>query len=60
MHERFTGLLVNNTGADIRGLFEDAIRDANGRDLPEELADLFTVDTIHEGGERRLLVDFAN
>jgi hypothetical protein len=58
---RFTGQLVNNTGLDIRGIFEDAIRDADGGDLPEEIADLFTVTRItYSDGEAALLVNMMD
>ncbi len=57
METRFNGLVVNNTGADIRGIFEDAIRDANGGPLPEEIADLFSVEVVTIDGEDRLIVD---
>jgi hypothetical protein len=57
---RFNGLLVNNTGEDIRGVFEDAIRDANGGNLPEAIADLFDVSEVYVGNERRLIVNMAN
>ena len=53
---RFTGLLVNNTGQDIRGIFETALRDANGT-VPAELEDIFTVREYFNGDERRLIVD---
>lgn len=55
---RFNGLLVNNTGADIRGPFEDAIREANGEPLHEAIRDLFNVHVVEVEGERRLIVDF--
>ena len=56
---RFNGLVVDNTGADIRGIFEDAIRDANGGQLPEAIADIFSVRVVNVHGERRLIVNFA-
>ena len=57
MKTRFNGLVVDNTGADIRGIFEDAIRDANGDPIPEEIADLFSVEVVTIDGEDRLIVD---
>jgi len=56
---RFSGLVVNNTGSDIDGIFEDAIRNANGAALPEEIADLFSVRVVTIDGERRLIVDMT-
>lgn len=61
MTTRFMGKLVNNTGQDLRGMFEDAIRDANFMPLPEEIADIFSVRRyVADNGEERMIVDFAD
>lgn len=54
-------LLINNTGCDIRGAVEEAVRAAanSGTDLPEELADLFTLTVIEVNGETRARLDPA-
>lgn len=53
-------LLVNNTGVAL-GEFERAIREAvaAGAPLPESIADLFAVEVIDVGGERRIVVRWA-
>jgi hypothetical protein len=54
-------LLVNDTGVDIRDLgIEAAIRKsiATGDGLPEEIADLFSVNVIEVDGEKRAIVDW--
>jgi hypothetical protein len=54
-------LLVNDTGVDIRDLgIEAAIREsiATGDGLPEEIADLFSVNVIEVDGEKRAIVDW--
>jgi len=57
----FNGLIVNNTGNDLRicGI-ENAIREADGAELPEEIADLFDVEAVEVNGERRLVVNMLD
>lgn len=54
-------MLVNNTGVDIRGAVETAVWEAarSGSSLPEEIADLFTLDVREVDGELRAFLDAA-
>ena len=53
-------ILVNNSGSDIRD-FEVVIINAikSGEGLPEELADLFTLDVIEANGKARGILNAA-
>lgn len=53
-------MLVNNTGADVE-MFKSAIFDAikNDSPLPEEIADLFTLEIIYVNGQKRGILEFA-
>lgn len=53
-------IFANNTNADIRD-FDNIIIDCvkNNKSLPEELADLFTLDIIEVDGLPRGILNFA-
>lgn len=53
-------MLVNNTGVDVRD-FEAALFASinTGAELPEEIADIFTLRTFEVNGQRRGVVEFA-
>lgn len=52
--------IVNNTGTDLR-MFHDAIVDAilAGGVLPEELADVLTLNPVTVNGATRWVIDFV-
>lgn len=53
-------IMFNKTGADI-SMFDAVLIDCikNGKDLPEELADVLTLNVINVDGKVRGIVDFA-